>query len=443
MNRFDDMAGTEKLHALIDGDLPEAERQALLDRMSGDEELRRAYHELVELRSVIKADAAALVLPPEATTAVFSALGYGLGATADAVASAASGSSSGGASSPSLRRWLPLSLLAVSLAAVVLYFQLRVSPDNTIPSPVPQSSGEAATAHVAGNTAAAESATAATVAHPSPAPMQNIGARSNRVRANNTRVTGTIRPGRSTIQERRTVGANQNTATEPGAPAIRQETPERKADIPAEETPEKSTVRSPETKAGTELSGDQSNTVSPAPPAESIGERFAKPEPMPALGLRLTVRGIAAASFPKAATGSQSNSALRNIAVRLDYAIAERQSLGLEGGFEAFSQQFGRVEQGVYATYAQNPLEAWLAAEYERTLAALLPGALFLTARVDGGAVFNIGPMARISAGVRAHFSSRVGAELAAEGTLVAYRNEGLWLTTKKLGATAGLFISF
>jgi hypothetical protein len=311
-----------------------------------------------------------------------------------------------------------------------------------MPSPDLQGPGEAAAGHVAGNTAAAETATAATLAHPAPTLTRDIEAQPNRVRVKSERVTATVRAEKNALRERRIIGADHKDAAEQNSSPASQNTAEKQAGIRTT-TAEKQAERPTETKAGTELSGDQSNVVSPAPPAESIGELFAKPEPMPSLGLRLTVRGIAAASFPKAATGSQSNSALRNIAVRLDYAIAERQSLGLEGGFEAFSQEFGRVEQGVYATYAQNPLEPWLAVEYERTLAALLPGALYLTARVNGGAVFNIGPMARLSAGVRAHFSPRVGAELSAEGTLVAYRNEALWLTTKKLGATAGLFISF
>ena len=164
---------------------------------------------------------------------------------------------------------------------------------------------------------------------------------------------------------------------------------------------------------------------------------------MKPLGLRLTVRGMASTSTPRSVIASQSNSALRNAAISLDYVFAERRSIGLEGGYEAFSQQFGRQEEGVYATYSQNPLEPWLAADYEQTLAALLPGTLYLMARVDGGAVLNIGPMARASAGLRAHVSPRFGAVLAVEGTIVAYRNESLWLSTKKYGVTMGLFISF
>jgi hypothetical protein len=437
MNSFDDIPHDAQLHALLDGELDRAAEEGMLSRISADPELQRHYHDLVEIHSTMKADAQSLSVPPEATNAVFAALGFAV-ATSSALSLDAPpvATAPTEATSRSFRTWLIVAMLLLSLCAIVLYIVFPGSGPTTTaqrdfekPPPGTAAGASAGTPAAVTRRAPSSVAAAATAGVP-PAAIRNRGARAGHGAS----------AGRSGASLSKDDGIQSST---PGVP-VRDPvdaSPDASANAPQADASASRMrdARSPSVEEGAPVQEAQSSSAT----APDLGQLLAKNNPVPTLGLRFTVRGMASTSSPTATIESQTNTDARNIAIGLDYSFAERQFLGVSLGREAFSQHFGRTEAGRYVTYEQNPLEFWVAAYYEHTLTAFMPNALFLYARVDAGSVLQLGPMLRGSLGFRLHLTPHVGALLAAEGTIAGYRNESIWLTTKKLGGTAGLSIAF
>ncbi|MBL0174746.1 MAG: hypothetical protein IPP94_05695 [Ignavibacteria bacterium] len=438
MNSFDDIPHDAQLQALLDGELDRSAEEGMLSRISADPELQRQYHDLVEIDAAMREDARSLRVPPDATLAVFSALGFAVAptpvhpvdATASAVPTVVPHRSS--------RTWMIVALLTIGLIAIILYIVLPGAGPTTAArsdsekSPQGSMSGALSVASDAG-TAPAPSPVVGVrrgAAGSPPATARNAGARA-----------GAGVPARFSTGAFSAVDSIRLTEPETPAPARVSGAPDATgaSRIVAESAPREGVAES-EHSVESAPAQEMPTQDATAPALEQV---LRKREPLPVLGLRFTVRGMASTSSPQATIGSQTNSDARNIAIGLDYAISERQHLGISIGREAFSQHFGRLEAGRYVTYEQNPLEYWAAAYYERTLAAIMPQALFLFARLDAGSVLQLGPMVRGSLGVRLTLVPRVEALLAAEGAIAGYRNESIWLTTRKLGGTAGLSIVF
>jgi len=166
--------------------------------------------------------------------------------------------------------------------------------------------------------------------------------------------------------------------------------------------------------------------------------KSAEPEETPIVA---EVRGFAATSYPRFDLASPSSSPFRSIAVGGYYELGEHDAVGVEVGRENVFQGYTRTIGGTTARYEQNYLATWVAGVYQYSLAELRQLEVQPFARVGLGAVAT-GPMGRGTVGVRysiGPYSMMVGAE----GSYFLYRYDGEWLSTKKLGITAGASIHF
>jgi hypothetical protein len=157
----------------------------------------------------------------------------------------------------------------------------------------------------------------------------------------------------------------------------------------------------------------------------------------------VSIRAMFSRSAPAVDVPSQSGTVIRDFGIGILFSISDGARLGIEGGRESFPQIFGRSEGGVYATYRQNPLETWIAAVYEHGLLQGWGGHVELLVRMEGGAVWSLGPMLRAGVGLDVQLASGIDLLTAAEGSLTSYRFESNWLTTKRYGLTTGLRLTF
>jgi hypothetical protein len=411
----EDIPNELRLHALFGGGLNDEERQALLDRMKPDAELKRTYRELLDVENAIRKDAGSLTLPREATIAVFTALGLSVPAAAprlmvetdaapvalapaaEPVASAVPAAWAGWqVSRLSMAVWCSIAVLVAG------FFLLR----NT-------NSPGGRKAQVERHESALPSASTPVAAA--------VDARSSSSAAQQTGL-------------KKTAGARGlTTRSELSVLSAREGRPSEAIDMQTREL-SPNTIDALKDLPVTPFNEPTGNYGVPVT-ASHIDERR--------LGLILTCRGLIATAFPAVNVPSQSATSMKNFGIGVMFPLDETQRVGLEVGREAFPQRFGRIESEVYASYTQNPLEYWLSACYDWTFVSFPYSNISLFSRMNAGAAWEVGPMLRASVGARLGIIGRMECSLAAEGMLAAYRFETLWLTSKKIGVTAGIAITF
>jgi hypothetical protein len=92
--------------------------------------------------------------------------------------------------------------------------------------------------------------------------------------------------------------------------------------------------------------------------------------------------------------------------------------------------------------YEQNPLAYWATAVYQFNGDALLPHVHPFVQFQVGGA-FQLGGLARATAGIKFKPFERIAIVMGAEGSMLLYRFQGSWFQTDKLGLTYGLAYEF
>ncbi|MBI5648229.1 MAG: hypothetical protein HY962_14960 [Ignavibacteriae bacterium] len=431
-----DMNDDMMLHALIEGELNDVEQQDVFRRLSRDVALQRRYRELVRLQSAMQEDARSLSVPPAYTAAVFSSLGLAIPEAVTHTASpagveiAAPAATVPGVQTAAAVWWTTgrlaglLGLLGTAAVMVFLWRSPSVSPSAESNTAIPVQEAEQLppvyTIPPVPDTAAGSSVT-------------------NTLRTEITATKSHVNHSRHMATQPRINGERSITL---GAPSEDAATRELRITLPPAATVHTPAVMPPiRSDAGTPgLRADSSvhvDTVSKHTDDVSHNEgTFLR-------GMVLVLRYSAGTSSPAVTIGSKSSTALRDLAFAAGYAVSGKDRVGVELGREAFAQRFGVLETEGYARYQQNPLEYWLSAYYERAHVSLFSGLLTVFTKINAGAVNELGPMLRGSAGVRVPITGSVETYLAGEGVIVAYRHSNLWLTSKKYGPTAGLAVTF
>jgi hypothetical protein len=431
-----------QLHALLDGELNDAEQQAMFARLSADHDLQRRYRELLQLRAAMHEDARSLTVPPEVTAAVFTAVGLSIpetisAATAASTHTAATAVPSAPIAVAARAGWWTVRRLALLLAGggalVVGGLLLRPTAADapaTATAPRHESIARTAPPSSTGDAAAAQQAAPLHRAATVPA-AASAAQRAQRQF-----------PARRDAADRGTRGTQGTSAVEAARPVPAPvDAPARDAAAPAGRELDPSPART-DTQAAP---ARPPATAEDAPVAAVVAQR-AEVGPARAgqpLGVLVTLRALAAASSPAVDVASQSGSDLRDVVIGAGYAATEDDRIGLEIGREAFPQTFTRVEGAVTARYAQKPVETWFAAFYERALWRMFQEKMILFSKIDAGAVMELGPLARAGIGLRAALGPMVEVHVAGEGAIAAYRFESQWLSSRRYGLTAGLTVVF
>jgi hypothetical protein len=148
--------------------------------------------------------------------------------------------------------------------------------------------------------------------------------------------------------------------------------------------------------------------------------------------ITIYTRGIAAASFPNVDIGAQADKILANMAFGAFMLHQGMLNFGFEIGSESFGQVFYNIEQNQAMRYEQYPRFLWMGLalrgiwdENVQFLAGGQPYAQFTLASTQ------IGPLAKCLGGVQFVSESGFGMQLGIEGSLLTYKNQDSWYTSK------------
>ena len=445
MNTNDTDEWLARIHAYANGELDAAARADLESRLEVDASLRRQYEELRDLRTALQGDAAGITVPEAARIAVFDALGLAPYPTPESFGTnAARAGNTMAALTTRIAVGLFVAHLFVALIFVLLHSPGGPNANNDPDAGVERSarledatmpkSNFARTDSLEGpdskGLAVRDATTGSGVSAPvSPGVITIVrdGARDGATIQDPSAVGVSERPDNIIPGDEGEVGISTRGLVQDDAPVG------RIADIISNAHAEQSMrAAKPDTGGkGSDAAATRDvyvQTIAPVVVTRSV---------------EVQLRGLLAVSIPSNNVPSKESSIPRNLALGVSYSLAEGQRVGLEIGHESYAQQFGRLEDGGYARYRQNPAEYWLAASYELQLASAWSGNLPFFARVDAGGLLEVGPLLRLGLGTKIPLVARVRLLMAAEGSIVFYRFESALLTTKKLGGTAGLCISF
>lgn len=156
----------------------------------------------------------------------------------------------------------------------------------------------------------------------------------------------------------------------------------------------------------------------------------------------LEMRAFSAMSFPNPNIKALTQPAMNNIGIALLYKINDEHYAGIEIGQENFLQSYKGVRDGHPVVYDQNYLGFWgaLAYQYSPQIKELLGFLPF--ARVSIGAT-EVGPIGKSIIGLKYNLSDNFAIFTGAEGSILLYKYQNEYWTTRKIGATGGVSIKF
>ena len=158
--------------------------------------------------------------------------------------------------------------------------------------------------------------------------------------------------------------------------------------------------------------------------------------------LSIGVRGYRSMSLPQTTIASNAEKTFfPNAAISALYRISAHEEIGLEGGQEAYFQQFRSVNaEGIPFIIEQNPMLSWAGVAYRYTLfpESMLSPFLHI---VLGGA--DVGLTGRAMLGLRFAPDSRTQFLLGAESSALIYGHQGRWYATPNVGFNYGVSIRF
>ena len=366
------------LHAFLDGELDGTHEEVLFEKLASQEGLRAEMQDSLAVRKAIQHDTEAFTPPAAATSAVFAALGFSMPPVSTAQAATAGGSAA-------RRLWVSGGSAVVAVtAALLLYF--------LFPQPAQQTTERVVTTP-AGTLAIAEIPALSDLPVSAPAAKRTV-----------TAVPLQLNPAPLVLTDE----------------AI----DEVQLDMRPIASIDEHGLEAPKTRY---ISGRQ------------VYLRDVVPVPQ---GWTVQLRNVALRANPAPMTISQSEPWFRNLNVGLMYALAENHAIGIEGGQEAFPQNFNGIEDGGAVRYEQNPLAYWATAVYQFNGDALLPHVHPFVQLQVGGA-FRLGGLGRATAGLKFKPFDRIAIVLGAEGSLLVYKFQDTWFQTDKLGLTYGLAYDF
>jgi hypothetical protein len=166
-------------------------------------------------------------------------------------------------------------------------------------------------------------------------------------------------------------------------------------------------------------------------------------EPKIPASYSVVLRGTAAYSFPHLNVPSSSDPAFNNMSIGFQYRVGINEEVGVEIGRENFQQQYNGTEEGKRYRYEQIYSAIWGGVSYQRALPSI-------SSSLDVQPVFRatlggtqVGPLAKVSAGLMYEYNDKIGMLASIEGTTLAYSYQNTIFTTKKLGFTYGFLFRF
>lgn len=154
--------------------------------------------------------------------------------------------------------------------------------------------------------------------------------------------------------------------------------------------------------------------------------------------ISFAMRGFTAQSFPEPVTEPQSRPFFNNAALGIFYPLSDRHTVGIEFGQEPFSQVFNGTDNGRAIEIRQNLFLPWVGVAYRydpykiSSLHGVRPFGRILAGASD------VGPLGRVMIGVEDQ-TGYVSIMLGVEASTLAYRYQGRWFVSPKLGITYGL----
>ncbi len=156
--------------------------------------------------------------------------------------------------------------------------------------------------------------------------------------------------------------------------------------------------------------------------------------------LSMQIRTAQAKSYPDVDVAPLSEPIINNFGLALLYDLDSKQAIGIEIGQENFLQKFEGNENGIPVTWNQNYLAFWSGVTYQfrfKDLFVLDPYVKVLA----GGT--KIGPIAKLTAGLRYDLSEKFATFVGCENTGLLYSFQGKYFTSYKLGITGGISLKF
>ncbi len=381
MNDPMDFNDSQMLHAYLDGELEGAHQDALFGRLSQDSGLRAEMQDLLAIRKAIQHDTVAFTPPAVATSAVFTTLGFSIPATLNA----------GTAASMAGRAWFAAGSTLLALLTTVMLSML-----------FPRIEAESMPAATPVQPTAVEQGTQAQAPPPTATPTEHRHARKP---AATVPVMAVMLPG-------------IDAAAEPRFEEIATPQPQT-AYLDAFDRP---------------VERDLRGIRAPFIPYN----RFLTVENLP---FTLYVRRSTLSADPTVSIPSRKNASL-DMNLGALYEIGKHHAVGIEFGYESFAQSFNGTLGRTIVRYEQQPSAYCLMAMYQLTGPETLPYT-YPFVRMQAGAALQLGPLARGTVGVAFKPFERVSLVVGLEGSMLAYRFQGNWFDTKKLGATYGLEYAF
>lgn len=427
-----DETNTESmLQEYLDGELPEPHEEQLFSALSQRGDLRMQMREQLAIRSAIHADRTALTPPLDVTRSLFTQLGF----TAPIATATISTASHVAFLSFVKRFWVPMAAV-VAIGIISYQFAMKDADVPSASEPVNVTAAENdGTSRDASEHMAANNTTSTTQAA---SPETERAAETTSGRAIAVAAAGKASRSGAAGSER---GAGSADATANFAGSIAAIVPPA---VAQEQTIPPQTI---------DIAGiadlDARGIILPdlpppgAPEIRAVRVRQLPYPPVYPLPMRMQIRHASWASSPSTGVASQTNPFFENTSLALLHDISDRHAVGLEVGVEAFPQRFDGMESGLRVHYEQNPVEYWMGATYQYTAGSVLFDGLHPYLQAGAGGAIEIGPYVKGAIGLRYAIVPGLSALVAAEGTLVGYRFQNAWFTTKKLGVTYGLSIQF
>jgi len=407
MNSEHEIDASMMLQSFLDGELPPEKEESLFLLMSQSSDLRAEMRDLLAIRSAVQHDMKSLVPPVETTRALFGTLGF-TAPTAAVVERAMETTLL-----MMLRKhWIPITtVVLLSLGSYWVFSgsdkdassRVNVRSETQHPEPTvvtPKSEAELHTSQAVNQAQPRTVARTVTAqSHPSTTPTQNFDSIEK--------------------QYQNLFSASNDAAAIASSSSEQRELTARSVSIATN-------VSTPEA---------QSPTVFTRP-------LFFDPEKTTLL-LFVQLRSTSRFAGRKTVVPSQRNPFYENTALTVCFPLSERQQLGLEAGLEAYPQFFSRTEFGLPVVYEQNPMQYWLTAVYRYSFGDLFFPGLQPFGQVNLGAAMQLGPLGRVSLGIRYALHRQAQLSAAVEGSMAMYQFESKWLSTSKFGVSYGFAIQF
>lgn len=158
----------------------------------------------------------------------------------------------------------------------------------------------------------------------------------------------------------------------------------------------------------------------------------------------LSVRGFSTRSIPQFSLDPYDSPIMNNMGLALFYRIDPSHSVGFEFGQEGFLQKYdGRSNDGIPMEIKQNYIAAWFGIVYQYNISGIkgLDDITPYTRLFLGGT--KVGPLMKGTIGLQYTIEDKVSFYGGIEPTLLIYNFQGQNFTTTKIGFTYGMSVNF